>query len=720
MKRIPICFLFFCLLFTMIVSCNSAQDPAVGSTETETKMIDEETNEPIAVKLEIVNEGKTDYVVVVDYNQKVEKELATALFEAARSEIGIYLKIVDSNKAESSYPHEIAIGKVRDYSAKICESLTGNDFIFCVSGENIVFCATDETMYKYLAATISEIALSRSRKNTWIISSSTNVLYSESRYAEIPYVEFYRAVNHTYGSWYERQLVSLNTAVQADVALCNALNERMQGSAVFMNGKSTALYGGAVVQLDDNDYGKCAQIGVDGTVYIPEAFAEAFFSADLSAGADGTVDLTNYLKSRGDYVLETEAGLVILLPAGEADYSDPSVRVNGYTNAQYLNRMQQFFREFIVPDTDAEHSRVVLEDAGDSYDVKTALDFTTEVRYSCYSPSILAVEENGKTVLYASYEYRPVWDFCEGELYDTYVQKSTDGGLTWTSVTIVKNVCFAELFSLNHTVYLMGNRNGLSCVTRIGADGKIETAELGTKIGVNPTNTLIHNGKLYIATDDFIASIPVDRDPLVASNWTFSESVSAVLTNDWLKKETGMPADTMKWSYMEGNVNLAPDGHLCAIYRLNTTTNFNCHIVVVKFGDDDSSIQSVTIVSCPTTLNKFTIQYDVETGYYIMLTSEYRASPLVTSNERSNVVLLVSKDLLKWEKAANIISDRTMMNSAYQSCKDGWQYIDWEIVGNDIYMLVREADEKGVSYHDGTYTTFYRIENFRDLLKNRI
>ena len=71
---------------------------------------------------------------------------------------------------------------------------------------------------------------------------------------------------------------------------------------------------------------------------------------------------------------------------------------------------------------------------------------------------------------------------------------------------------------------------------------------------------------------------------------------------------------------------------------------------------------------------------------------------------------MTSKDLVKWELKKDLIDKRNE-----DSQKVGFQYIDFEFVGNDIVFLSRTAMNNAHNFHDANYSTFHRIENFRNI-----
>ena len=69
-----------------------------------------------------------------------------------------------------------------------------------------------------------------------------------------------------------------------------------------------------------------------------------------------------------------------------------------------------------------------------------------------------------------------------------------------------------------------------------------------------------------------------------------------------------------------------------------------------------------------------------------------------------------SPDLRTWELCADIIDRRDL-----DSKMVGFQYVDFEIEGDDIIFLCRTAMNGANNYHDANYSTFHRIERFREL-----
>ena len=77
---------------------------------------------------------------------------------------------------------------------------------------------------------------------------------------------------------------------------------------------------------------------------------------------------------------------------------------------------------------------------------------------------------------------------------------------------------------------------------------------------------------------------------------------------------------------------------------------------------------------------------------------------------RNLLSLMSSADLENWEVVCDLIDRR---NEDIK--KVGFQYVDFEIEGDDIIFLCRTSVNNAHDYHDANYSTFHRIESFREL-----
>ena len=72
--------------------------------------------------------------------------------------------------------------------------------------------------------------------------------------------------------------------------------------------------------------------------------------------------------------------------------------------------------------------------------------------------------------------------------------------------------------------------------------------------------------------------------------------------------------------------------------------------------------------------------------------------------------LMYSNDMKNWNLVCDVL-DYTHMDPQ----NVGFQYADFEIEGDDIIFLSRTSINNAANYHDANYSTFHRIENFRNL-----
>ena len=102
------------------------------------------------------------------------------------------------------------------------------------------------------------------------------------------------------------------------------------------------------------------------------------------------------------------------------------------------------------------------------------------------------------------------------------------------------------------------------------------------------------------------------------------------------------------------------------------------------------------------------IKKDPKTGlYYTLLT---RITDPRYLSDRRLLSLMKSEDLLHWELVKDILDRRDASPKEV-----GFQYVDFEIEGDDILYFCRTAMNKAHNFHDANYEIFDRIEDFRNL-----
>jgi hypothetical protein len=109
--------------------------------------------------------------------------------------------------------------------------------------------------------------------------------------------------------------------------------------------------------------------------------------------------------------------------------------------------------------------------------------------------------------------------------------------------------------------------------------------------------------------------------------------------------------------------------------------------------------------------SKFTVRFDRETKLYLTL-SNANPDPEQPSN-RSILSWHASKDLRTWWNLGVLIQDDGSVPGEQVPQQVGFQYVDWQIDGDDILYLTRTAYGGAHNFHDSNRVTFHRLENFR-------
>ena len=228
----------------------------------------------------------------------------------------------------------------------------------------------------------------------------------------------------------------------------------------------------------------------------------------------------------------------------------------------------------------------------------------------------------------------------------------------------------------------------------------------------NPPNVVSYNGRIYETLEwgswlnkgyfhgAMVMSCPEDADLLVPESWNFTPPV--VHDPNW----EGTAPDGIHGN-IEGTLVIAPDGKLYNYMRYQTQAEKK--ILVFSVSDDpDAPLEYSHAVNFDGNLSKFMIKRDRVTGKYFSIISRRIDEPKTARNLLS---LVVSDDLSNWQLVCDLIDRR------HDDPKmTGFQYVDFEIEGDDIIYLCRTGMNNPRNYHDANYSTFHRIERFRDLI----
>ena len=307
----------------------------------------------------------------------------------------------------------------------------------------------------------------------------------------------------------------------------------------------------------------------------------------------------------------------------------------------------------------------------------------------------------------------------------TLIFRSDDNGDTWHYVSELMPCFWGKLFIHRGELYM------LSCSTEYGDlligkstdGGKTFDAPVtllrgsngkNGNVGVhkNPQNILRYKGRLYTtlewgswANKDFchaamVMSFDENADLLDPKNWHFSEPVKFAHFSAEIED---LPLCTMT---IEGTLAVAPDGRLLNVMRFGKYQK--ALVYEVNTENPDAPLQYSHLADFPANFSKFMIKFDPLSGYYYSVaTMAY--DPCNTST-RNLLSLLCSRDLKFWDVVCDLLDYRHE-----DAGKVGFQYVDFEIEGNDILYLCRTAMNQANSFHDSNFSTFHRIPDFRML-----
>lgn len=313
--------------------------------------------------------------------------------------------------------------------------------------------------------------------------------------------------------------------------------------------------------------------------------------------------------------------------------------------------------------------------------------------------------------------------------------RSSDKGKTWKQISEIDGQFWSKLFVHQGALFLFGtNRhhgntiirkstdNGVSWTNPTdGANGLLKEGEYHCA----PMAFIEHKGKLWRAMEDaggppkqwgkryspFVMSIPVDADPMEASNWT-STNILRLDTTLLNGQFTG---------WLEGNAVVGPDGTMWDILRVDHRQSLDEKAAFVRISEDgkEATFDPKTgFVPFPGGSKKFVIRFDEKSKRYWTLANHIPdeiklANPGKNpASIRNTQVLMSSPDLKNWKIHKTLLHHPDVI-------KHGFQYIDWLFDRKNILFVSRTAYEDGLggarNNHDANFMTFHKIKNFRRL-----
>lgn len=445
----------------------------------------------------------------------------------------------------------------------------------------------------------------------------------------------------------------------------------------------------------------------NGKWYVPAAFANFYFgnsAVSACTEADGYYALDALCQVAGKRLLISEKHKTAVISAQTEWYEN-------YDEA-YLKRLYSLMAEvsYDQPVSNTEQTRVVVAKADG-----------TEIR-NCFGPHTFIYKDT-------------IYAMMDNRRGSTYIYTSKDGGKNFEKFSVVSSMAGGSWFDVNGTFYLLGMSSSKIVITKSTDEGKTWSSNTVIPYDSNmqyciPSKIIRANGRIYKSYEGmasynwgenedkrtYVVSAPENADLMNASSWTIS-SYYKYGTSD-LMNVIDEPYYTDKTYIQEGCLVIDPDGNIRNVIRIDSFPHYG-NAVTMKVSPDGTRViynknDSLVLINIPTGNDKFHIEYDETSGYYISLinikTTDHRPY------QRNVLAMAVSKDLENWKTVTTLLVDRTMMNEYVSMMMHGFQYVHFAFDGDDLIYLVRESMDDSDNYHDNNYLTFYRLENFRSLL----
>jgi len=351
---------------------------------------------------------------------------------------------------------------------------------------------------------------------------------------------------------------------------------------------------------------------------------------------------------------------------------------------------------------------------------------------------------------------------------------SDDDGKNWRFVV---NFPFwhARVFEVKNSLYILGQAGSLKIIKSTDkGDTWSEVFDLTTleKWHCAPCNILFYKNNLYIEVErrmnlkvkgwnvaglsPFLIRCSLSKDLTRSDNWVISEPFTFLdkIHNDEisyfgipfydipkyepLKITESIQCSPMGW--LEGNVlKIFDKNHIWydknafhILLRTNVgMTNYGAVIKIMELNgklvptfEKNPSLKDIAFFPLPGGHLKFHINYDSVSKFYWMLSNQSTDSMVkpeilekipinerrhnLPNNERHRLFLYFSKNLIDWCPAKPIYASFSEKHSR--------NYPSFIISENDLYVVVKGADEEGLNSQYGNIISFFKIENFRNLI----
>ena len=510
----------------------------------------------------------------------------------------------------------------------------------------------------------------------------------------------------------------LDENIRLDQAALEAHLIRLGDGAVLLEGYNSAIWQGNREPLDPADYSRTVR--VDGEhVFVPAPFVTRLFNEPY----ENEVDLAALCAEKKIPLLtDTQTGIIIIAPP-------PVFPFDTKRDAAFIKRMLRVLTEPYLPLPQYNRSEQTRKVLATSLFPNEPMYWKDKVYDNLYSPTLLVTKnEDGEKRILVAHEYNKAAGHSEAGSY-TVLLSSDDNGESFTELDRVDDLRWAHLFEANGKIHLLGSRvsNGFLAVARLD-DGHFKVSQFDGLVGeCCPNAGIVHKGRISVTNNPQILSADVNADLLDTANWTVSNSSADVFTREWYFKATGN-SKAKYYRALEPNVVATPDGEIYTLWRLEMQPYVG-RIGMLRLSEDGTTLSPVpainSIVKMPTAVSKFCVRYDPVLKLYISLPSHPTLpTPLGPdwppfAGQRNVLSIVASPDLIHWKTLDILLTDREVINPAYSAMCHGHQYVVWDFDGEDIIYVVREATGYTRYYHDGKHVSLYRLENYRQFIKER-
>ncbi|MFD0717247.1 sialidase family protein [Paenibacillus sp. GCM10027626] len=308
----------------------------------------------------------------------------------------------------------------------------------------------------------------------------------------------------------------------------------------------------------------------------------------------------------------------------------------------------------------------------------------------------------------------------------TLIYRSDDNGEHWHFVTELFPCFWGKLFYHRDALYMLATATeyGDLLIGKSADEGKTWSAPVTIMTGAGswggrgphkaPMPVTQLENRLYTAIDygswstgghrSGLISIDADADLMVAENWVCTGFLP--YDDSW----EGAAPKGKSGGGLEGNAVAGPDGEIYNVLRYQMEDYGKALVLKGNKNRPEEPLQFHSFADFNGGSNaKFDLLYDEPSGAYWAIVNEIVDEK--TPTQRNVLSLAVSRDMQHF-KIVNRLLDYRHENPA----DVGFQYVSFLFDGDDILYLCRTGFNQAKNMHDANYSTFHRIERFRQYL----